>query len=241
MKCQRCYSDFSTHLLEYLQLYKTGDVIAFMDFYIYIYEAHHSPHLFSGNFGVYLVCMVLVFQTVLKNRPVCLDGSQLACSLAALPTEQVILRETWLKRVRAHQQFKHRRGVWRAKRLQDESAYIVFAGDLTADGHCVIQQCVVKSSTLTGISSSSLSVLSLMHQQLNNTGCPLTIQDSKDGEHQICDHRERMFVINYNDNFIKVYKAVMSRRNDSVVIFVCVCVFGIAVKAKGQTVESWMV
>lgn len=50
-----------------------------------------------------------------------------------------------------------------------------------------------------------------------------------------------MFVINYNDNFIKVYKAVMSRRNDSVVIFVCVCVFGIAVKAKGQKVESWMV
>lgn len=104
-----------------------------------------------------ILCIMHAFQTVLKNQPVYLDGSQLACSLAALPTEQVILRETWLKRVRAHQQFKHRRGVWRAKRLQDESAYIVFAGDLTANGHCFIQQCVVKSSALTDISSSFLS------------------------------------------------------------------------------------
>lgn len=110
--------------------------------------------IFSLGISQYLVH---VFQTVLKNQPVCLDGSQLACSLAALPTEQVILRETWLKRVRAHQQFKHRRGVWRAKRLQDESAYIVFAGDLTANGHCFIQQCVVKSSALMDISPSFLS------------------------------------------------------------------------------------
>lgn len=187
------------------------------------------------------MCIVHVFQTVLKNRPMCLDGSQLACSLAALPTEQVILREAWLKRVRGHQQFKHRRGVWRAKRLQDESAYIVFAGDLTADGHCFIQQCVVKSFTLTGISSSSLSVLSPMHQQLNNTACPLTIQYAMDGEHQICDHRKSMFVINYNNYFIKVYKSVMSRRNDTVGICECVYVFGVVVKAKAQKVEGWLV